>query len=86
MIPQRAVQELQGTFNVYVVGQDSVVQVRAVKPANRIGSDWVIAEGLEPADRVVVEGIQKVRPGSKVRLVAPGAASAQPAADSTTKK
>ena len=73
VIPQRAVQELQGTFNVYVVGQDSVVQVRAVKPANRVGSDWVIAEGLEPADRIVVEGIQKVRPGAKVRPTAPGA-------------
>ena len=73
VIPQRAVQELQGTFNVYVVGQDSVVQVRAVKPANRIGSDWVIAEGLEPADRIVVEGLQKVRPGAKVRPTAPGA-------------
>ena len=82
VIPQRAVQELQGTFNVYVVGPDSVVQVRAVKPANRIGSDWVIAEGLEPADRIVVEGIQKVRPGAKVRPTAPGAT---PVADSTTK-
>ena len=88
VIPQRAVQELQGTFNVYVVGQDSVVQVRTVKPANRIGSDWVIAEGLEPADRIVVEGIQKVRPGSKVRPTAPGAAgttSTQNPSDSTAK-
>jgi len=82
VIPQRAVQELQGTFNVYVVGQDSVVQVRTVKPANRIGSDWVIAEGLEPADRIVVEGIQKVRPGAKVRPTAPGAAAAPTASDS----
>ena len=88
VIPQRAVQELQGTFNVYVVGQDSVVQARTVKPANRIGSDWVIAEGLEPADRIVVEGIQKVRPGSKVRPVAPGAADTagtQNPSDSTAK-
>ena len=85
VIPQRAVQELQGTFNVYVVGQDSVVQVRTVKPANRIGSDWVIAEGLEPADRIVVEGIQKVRPGAKVRPTAPGAASSQTAPDSAAK-
>ena len=85
VIPQRAVQELQGTFNVYVVGQDSVVQVRTVKPANRIGSDWVIAEGLEPADRIVVEGIQKVRPGAKVRPTAPGAAAAPTASDSAAK-
>ena len=85
VIPQRAVQELQGTFNVYVVGQDSVVQVRTVKPANRIGSDWVIAEGLEPADRIVVEGIQKVRPGAKVRPTAPGAAATQTTTDSAKK-
>lgn len=82
VVPQRAVQELQGTYNVYVVGADSVVQVRAVTPANRIGSDWVIAKGLEPADRIVVEGIQKVRPGSKVRPMAP---SARPAADSAAR-
>jgi membrane fusion protein (multidrug efflux system) len=85
VIPQRAVQELQGTFNVYVVGQDSVVQVRSVKPANRIGSDWVIAEGLEPADRIVVEGIQKVRPGAKVRPAAAAAATSTQNADSTAK-
>ncbi len=83
MVPQRAVQELQGTFNVFVVGPDSVVQVRAVKPANRVGSDWVIAEGLEPADRIVVEGLQKVRPGIKVRpSAAPPAAPTPAAADS----
>lgn len=79
VIPQRAVQELQGTFNVYVVGPDSVVQVRAVTPANRVGSEWVIAEGLEPADRIVVEGLQKVRPGIKVRPTA----AAPPPPDTT---
>ena len=70
VIPQRAVQELQGTYNVFVVGPDSVAQTREVKLANRIGSDWVVSEGLEPADRIVVEGLQKVRPGTKVRPTA----------------
>jgi membrane fusion protein, multidrug efflux system len=70
VIPQRAVQELQGTYNVFVVGADSVAQVRPIKPANRVGSNWVISEGLEPADRIVVEGLQKVRPGTKVRPTA----------------
>ena len=79
LIPQRAVQELQGTYNVFVVGTDSVAQIRAIKPGNRVGSNWVITDGLEPADRIVVEGIQKVRDGSKVR---PTAAKA-PAPDST---
>jgi len=67
VIPQRAVQELQGTFNVFVVGADSVAQIREVKLANRTESGWVVSKGLEPADRIVVEGIQKVRPGTKVR-------------------
>jgi membrane fusion protein (multidrug efflux system) len=75
LIPQRAVQELQGTYNVYVVGNDSVAQIRAIKPGNRVGSDWVITDGLEPADKVVVEGLQKVRDGAKVR---PTAAKAAP--------
>jgi membrane fusion protein (multidrug efflux system) len=79
VIPQRAVQELQGTYNVFVVGSDSVAKTRAIKPANRVGSDWVIAEGLEPADRIVVEGLQKVRDGAKVRPTA----AKTPAPDST---
>jgi membrane fusion protein (multidrug efflux system) len=79
LIPQRAVQELQGTYNVFVVGNDSIAQIRAVKPGNRVGSDWVITDGLEPADKIVVEGLQKVRDGAKVR---PTAAKAAPA-DST---
>jgi len=81
LIPQRAVQELQGTYNVFVVAQDSVAQIREVKLANRSGSDWVVSQGLEPADRIVVEGIQKVRPGSKVRPMAQAAGS-----DSITKR
>jgi membrane fusion protein, multidrug efflux system len=71
VIPQRAVQELQGTYNVFVVGRDSVAQIREVKLANRTGSDWVVSSGLEPADQIVVEGLQKVRAGGKVRPTAP---------------
>src|SRR3954454_93629 len=75
LIPLRAVQELQGTYNVYVVGNDSVAQIRPIKPGNRVGSNWVITDGLEPADKIVVEGLQKVRDGVKVR---PTAAKAAP--------
>jgi membrane fusion protein, multidrug efflux system len=81
VIPQRAVQELQGTYNVFVVGQDSVAQTREIKIANRSGSDFIVSEGLEPADRIVVEGIQKVRAGTKVR---PTTATAMAPADTTT--
>jgi len=80
VIPQRSVQELQGTYNVFVVGSDSVAQTREIKVANRSGSDWIVASGLEPADRIVVEGIQKVRPGTKVR---PTTATAMAPSDST---
>jgi len=81
VIPQRSVQELQGTYNVFVVGADSVAQTREIKVASRSGSDWIVASGLEPADRIVVEGIQKVRPGTKVR---PTTATAMAPTDSTT--
>jgi membrane fusion protein, multidrug efflux system len=73
VIPQRAVQELQGTYNVFVVGPDNVAQIREVKLANRTESGWVVSKGLEPADRIIVEGIQKVRAGTKVRPMAEAA-------------
>jgi membrane fusion protein, multidrug efflux system len=81
VIPQRAVQELQGTYNVFVVGPDNVAQIREVKLANRTESGWVVSKGLEPADRIVVEGLQKVRPGTKVRPMAEAAG-----VDSVTKR
>jgi membrane fusion protein (multidrug efflux system) len=88
VIPQRAVQELQGTYNVFVVGPDSIVQAKTIKPGNRVGSDWVISSGLEPADRIIVEGLQKVRPGAKVRPIAPKPTTADTtkARDSTAGK
>jgi membrane fusion protein (multidrug efflux system) len=67
LVPQRAVSELQGIYNVAVVGGDDAVEIRMVTPAQRIGNLWVIDEGLKAGDRVVVEGLQKVRPGVKVK-------------------
>ena len=66
LVPQRAVQELQGIHNVAVVGQDGTVEMRMVEVGERIGSLWVVDSGLKPGERVVVEGLQKVRPGVKV--------------------
>ena len=66
LVPQRAVQEVQGIFNVMVVGAGDVVEQRQVIPAERVGSLWVIDSGLKPGDRVIVEGLQKVRPKMKV--------------------
>jgi membrane fusion protein (multidrug efflux system) len=65
-IPQRAVQQLQSLQTVYTVGRDNTVEVKPVTPGDRVGNSWIIDKGLEPGDRVIVEGQQKVRPGSKV--------------------
>jgi RND family efflux transporter MFP subunit len=67
LIPQRAVTELQGAYQVAVVGSDDKIDVRAVKIADRVGNLWIIAQGLKPGERVVAEGVQKVRPGMTVR-------------------
>ena len=67
LVPQRAVGELQGIYNVAVVCGDDTVEIRMVTPAQRIGTLWVIDSGLKAGDRVVVEGVQKVRPGLKVK-------------------
>ena len=66
LVPQRAVGELQGSYQVAVVGADNMVQVRGVKVGERIGNLWVIREGLKPGDRVVAEGTQKVGNGVKM--------------------
>ena len=68
MIPQRAVQDLQGVHQVAVVRPDETVDVRTVKVDARVGSLWIIAEGLKPGERVIVEGADRVRAGQKVRL------------------
>lgn len=67
LVSQRSVSELQGIYNVAVVGGDDTVEIRMVTPGQRIGNLWLIDAGLKPGDRVVVEGLQKVRPGMKVK-------------------
>ncbi len=66
LVPQRAVNELQGSYQIAVVDADNKVNIRSVKVGDRIGSDWLISEGLKPGERVVAEGIQKVRQGMQV--------------------
>jgi membrane fusion protein (multidrug efflux system) len=66
VVPQRAVSELQGSYQVAVVGDDNKVTIRPVKMGERLGSLWVVDEGLRPGERVIVEGLQKVRTGSTV--------------------
>jgi membrane fusion protein, multidrug efflux system len=66
LVPQRAVGDVQGSFMVAVVGPDNKVDIRRVKPSEKVGSLWVIDEGLKPGEKVVAEGIQKVRQGMVV--------------------
>ena len=64
LVPQKAVVELQGTRSVMVVGPENKAAQRTVTMGDRIGELWIVAQGLEPGERVVVEGVQKARPGS----------------------
>jgi membrane fusion protein, multidrug efflux system len=66
LVPQRAVTEMQGTFRIAVVGPDNIVDVRNVTMGDRIDDLWVVEEGVSPGERVVVEGVQKVRSGMTV--------------------
>ncbi len=77
LVQQRAVQELQNLYSIAVVGPDNKVAFRNVKVGPREGSLWVIEEGLKPGERVIVEGLQRVREGA---VVAPKPAPTEPAA------
>jgi RND family efflux transporter MFP subunit len=66
LIPQRSVTELQGGYQVAVVDRANKVGIRAVKLGDRIGSKWIVTEGLKPGERVVAEGVQQARPGVQV--------------------
>jgi len=66
LVPQRAVNELQGLQQVAVIGPGNVAEVRPVKVGARSGSLWIIEEGLKPGERVVVEGFSRVKDGQPV--------------------
>jgi membrane fusion protein (multidrug efflux system) len=76
LVPQRAVSELQGFYQVAVVGPGDKVEIRPVQTGDRIGSLWIIEKGLSAGDRVIVEGVQKVKPDMVV--------NPKPAAETTT--
>ena len=68
LVPQRAVSELQGSFHVAVVDKDNKVSIRSVQPGSRFEDLWIIEKGLEPNERVIIEGLQKVRDGMLVNV------------------
>ena len=85
VVPQRAVTEIQGKYLVAVVAAENKVDIRPVTVGERVGSDWIISQGLQPGEQVIAEGTQKVRPGMTVNpkpfAPAPAAASAAKPAD-----
>ena len=62
LVPQRAVTEMQGINSVAVVGADNTVEIRTVQTGQRIGNLWVVDAGLKAGEKIIVEGLQKVRP------------------------
>jgi membrane fusion protein (multidrug efflux system) len=66
LLPQSAVAQSQGTYQVAVVGSDHKVSIRAIKPGETVGTMWVIDEGLRPGEQVAVEGLQQLKEGTVV--------------------
>ncbi len=69
LVPQRAVIELQGSYQVAVVGSDNKVSIRPVTVGERVGRLWIVTEGLKAGESVIVEGLMKVRDGATVKPV-----------------
>jgi membrane fusion protein (multidrug efflux system) len=67
MIPQRCVMEIQGLHNVFVVDSNNTIQTRDIQVGSKVGSSWMITEGLKPGEKVVYEGLQKVKDGAIVK-------------------
>jgi membrane fusion protein (multidrug efflux system) len=88
LVPQRAVTEQQGNYQVAVVTSDNTIEIRPVEVAVRVGTQWIIENGLKPGERVVAEGIQKVSPGAIVNpkpLGVPAQLKAEPTAKSESR-
>jgi membrane fusion protein (multidrug efflux system) len=71
LIPQKAVSDIQGKYLVSVVSSEDIVEVRSVEVGETVAENWIITKGIKAGERVVVEGLQKVRTGMKVNPVSP---------------
>jgi membrane fusion protein (multidrug efflux system) len=69
LVPARAVRDLQGLYQVGVVAPDDTASIRTVQVGDRVGTSWVITKGLKPGERIIVEGLEKVRSGEKVNPI-----------------
>jgi membrane fusion protein (multidrug efflux system) len=69
LVPQRAVSEMQGRHQVAVVAPDNKVEIRTVTTGERVGSRWIITQGLQPGEQVIAEGLQKLEAGASVHPI-----------------
>jgi membrane fusion protein (multidrug efflux system) len=84
VVPQRAVMEIQGSYQLAIVGADGKAEIRPVQVGPRLGTDWVITSGLKAGEKVIVEGIQKVKAGVQVAAkpwIPPAERSSAPAVE-----
>jgi membrane fusion protein (multidrug efflux system) len=80
LVPQKAVTEMQSAKVVYVVGSDNKVALRTVVVGQRVDQDYIVTEGVKSGERIIVEGLQKVRPGDTVNPTDQPLTSEKPAA------
>ncbi len=66
LVPQKAVNEMQGNYSVAVVDPDNTIRFSVVKVGDRIGQAWIVEDGVKPGERVVTDGLFKIRPGAPV--------------------
>ncbi|MEF9943946.1 MAG: efflux RND transporter periplasmic adaptor subunit, partial [Burkholderiaceae bacterium] len=77
LVPQQALsRDPKGNATVFVLDGEDVVAVRPVKTTRTVGDKWLVTEGLASGERVIVEGLQKIRPGAPARVAAPAVAAA----------
>lgn len=70
LVPQRSVKELQGNYQVFVINDSSRVELRTVEMGPKVGNLWTVASGLQPGEKVIFEGIQRVSSGTEVKPIA----------------
>ena len=86
VVPQKAVQQTSKGHVVYVVNDKDQAELRPVLVGDWIGEDWIITQGLEAGNRVIVEGFQRLAPGAPVKVTAPKSSSAEQKETDTTSK
>jgi RND family efflux transporter MFP subunit len=79
LVPQAGVTELQGTFQAAIVGTDNKVTIQNIQIGSAVGADWIVTQGINVGDRVIVGGMQYARPGATVTPVPVPASTATPA-------